>query len=233
MRRVLRIGHRGAAGHAPENTLASVEHAIALGVDLVELDVQQTKDGHLVLIHDKRVDRTTNGVGLVSEMSLHALRELDAGAGQRIPTVEEVLRTANGRVGVILELKIPGLAEQVCKRVYLSGFTGPVIYASFRHDEVLALRQADLQAMTMALFGWRLHDPFLTAQKAKATHLGFNYRTLTTALIETAHQRGLVAFAYTVNDQRDIQSVLSVGVDGIVSDFPDRLSAACFTSSVA
>jgi glycerophosphoryl diester phosphodiesterase len=233
MGRVLRIGHRGAAGHAPENTLASVEHAIALGVDLVELDVQQTKDGHLVLIHDTRVDRTTNGVGLVSELSLRALRELDAGAGQRIPTVEEVLRTANGRVGVILELKIPGLAEQVCKRVSLSGFTGPVIYASFRHDEVRVLKEADPQAMTMALFGWLPHDPVLTAQKAKATHLGFNYRTLTASLVETAHQRGLVAFAYTVNDQRDIQSVLSVGVDGIVSDFPDRLSAACFTGRVA
>ena len=72
MRRVLRIGHRGAAGHAPENTLASVEHAIALGVDLVELDVQRTKDGHLVIIHDKRVDRTTNGVGLVS--GCHSVR---------------------------------------------------------------------------------------------------------------------------------------------------------------
>ena len=92
-------------------------------------------------------------------MSLRALRELDAGSGQRIPTVEEVLRTANGRVGVILELKIQGLAKQVCNCVYLSGFTGPVIYASFRHDEVLALRQADPQAMTMALFGWLLHDP--------------------------------------------------------------------------
>ena len=230
---MLRIGHRGAAGHAPENTLASVESAIRSAWTSSKLMCSGRSDGHLLIIHDIRVDRTTDGVGLVSEMSLRALRELDAGAGQRIPTVEEVLRTANGRVGVILELKIQGLAEQVCKRVYLSGFTGPVIYASFRHDEVLALRQADPQAMTMALFGWRLHDPVLTAQKTKATHLGFNYRTLTTALIETAHQQGLVAFAYTVNDQRDIQSVLSVGVDGIVSDFPDRLSAACFTGRVA
>jgi glycerophosphoryl diester phosphodiesterase len=223
MQRVLRIGHRGAAGHVPENTLASVEKAISLGVDLVEVDVQRTRDGHLVIIHDKRVDRTTNGAGLVSGMSLRALRELDAGAGQRIPTVEELLQTATGRVGLILELKIQGLAEQVCKSVHISGFTEQVIYASFMHDEVRALREADPQAMTMALFGWLPHDPVMAAQKAKATHIGFSYRTITKSLVETCHQRGLVAFAYTVNDQRDIQSVMSVGVDGIVSDFPDRL----------
>ncbi len=90
---VLRIGHRGAAGHAPENTLASVENAISLGVDLVEVDVQRTSDGHLVIIHDIRVDRTTNGAGLVSGMSLRALRELYAGVRQHIPRVEELLRT--------------------------------------------------------------------------------------------------------------------------------------------
>ena len=115
MGKVLRIGHRGAAGHTPENTLASVEKAISLGADLVEVDVQRTSDGHLIIIHDERVDRTTNGAGSVSGMSLGALRELDAGAGCRIPTVEELLQTVNGRVGLILELKIKGLAEQVCK----------------------------------------------------------------------------------------------------------------------
>ncbi|MDN5941884.1 MAG: hypothetical protein L0H94_08390 [Nitrospira sp.] len=229
MGRVLKIGHRGAAGYAPENTLASVEHAIAYGMDFVELDVQRTKDGHLVIIHDRRVDRTTNGTGSVSGMSLRALRELDAGAGQRIPTVEEVLRTANERVGLILELKIKGIAEQVRKSVHLSGFTGQVIYASFKHDELPALREADPQAMTMALFGWSPHNAVLTAQKVKATHIGFSHRTLTKSLIEISHQRGLVAIVYTVNDQRDIQSVMSVGVDGVVSDFPDRLSKAFFT----
>jgi glycerophosphoryl diester phosphodiesterase len=220
---VLRVGHRGAAGHAPENTLASVEKAISLGADLVEVDVQRTSDGHLVIIHDKRVDRTTNGTGVVSEMSLRALRELDAGAGQRIPTVEELLQTAHGRVGLILELKIKGLAEQVCKSVHLSGFTGQVIYASFMRDEGRSIKEADPRAMTMALFGRLPHDPVMAALKAKATHIGFSYLTITKSLVETCHQRGLVAFAYTVNDQRDIKYVMSLGVDGIVSDFPDRL----------
>lgn len=219
---VLNIGHRGAAGHAPENTLASVEKAISLGADLVEVDVQRTSDGHLVIIHDKRVGRTTNGAGFVSRMSLRRLRELDAGAGQRIPTVEELLQTANGRVGLILELKIKDLAEQICKSVRLSGFTGQVIYASFMHDEVRSIREADPRTMTMALFGRLPHDPVLAAQKAKTTHIGFSYLTVTKPLVETCHQRGLVAFAYTVNDQQDIMNMMSLGVDGIVSDFPDR-----------
>lgn len=223
MGKVLKIGHRGAAGHAPENTLASIEKAISLGADLVEVDVQRTSDGHLVIIHDKRVDRTTNGAGSVSGMSLRALRELDAGAGQRVPTVEELLQTAHGRVGLILELKTKGLAEQVCKTVQLSGFTGQVIYASFLHDEVRAIREVDSRAMTMALFGRLPHDPVMAAQNAKATHIGFSYITVTQSMIKICHQRGLVAFAYTVNDRQDIETVMSLGVDGIVSDFPDRL----------
>jgi glycerophosphoryl diester phosphodiesterase len=96
MRKVLRIGHRGAAGYAPENTLASIEKAISFGLDFVEVDVQRTNDGHLVILHDERVDRTTNGTGLVSEMPLRSLRKLDAGAGQGIPTLGEVLQTASG-----------------------------------------------------------------------------------------------------------------------------------------
>lgn len=223
MGKVLRIGHRGAAGHAPENTLASVEKAISLGADLVEVDVQRTSDGHLVIIHDKRVDRTTNGAGLVSGMSLRALWELDAGAGQHIPTVEELLRTAEGQVGLILELKVDGLAEQVRKIVRLSGFTGQVIYASFMHDEVRSIREADPRTMTMALFGRLPQDPVKAAQNAKATHIGCNYITVTKPLVQTCHHRGLEVFVYTVNDRQDIKEVMSFGVDGIVSDFPDRL----------
>jgi glycerophosphoryl diester phosphodiesterase len=224
MRQVLRIGHRGAAGYVPENTLASIEKAISFGLDFVEVDVQRTNDSHLVILHDERVDRTTNGTGLLSEMPLLAVRKLDAGAGQGIPTLGEVLQTANGRIGLILELKVQGLAAQTYQAVRGSGFAGPIIYASFIHSEMRSIRESDPQALTMALFGRLVKTtPAAAAQSVQATHVGFNYRVVTKSLVEACHQRGLVVFVYTVNERQDIQKQKSLGVDGIISDFPDRL----------
>src|SRR5215831_20128983 len=112
--RILRIGHRGACGYAPENTLASIEQAIELRCAFTEVDIQRTSDGELVLLHDERVDRTTNGRGRVSDITLPDIRMLDAGGGQMVPTLEEALRVAKGRIGLILELKTTGLAHDVC-----------------------------------------------------------------------------------------------------------------------
>jgi glycerophosphoryl diester phosphodiesterase len=111
--RILRIGHRGAAGHAPENTVAAIRRGISLGVDFVELDVQCTRDGRLVVIHDKLVDRTTDGIGLVSDMTWDKLQLLDAGQGEGIPSLEEALAAADGHVGVILEAKTPGIGPAI------------------------------------------------------------------------------------------------------------------------
>jgi len=131
MPRVLRIGHRGAAGHAPENTLAAVRQGIELGVDFVEIDVRRTADGVLVALHDATVNRTTNGRGRVEALSLGEVRKLDAGNGERIPTVEEVLQMAGGRTGLMLELKVDGLAHLTVQTVQKVQLDTPVIYASF------------------------------------------------------------------------------------------------------
>lgn len=221
--KVLRIGHRGAAGHAPENTLASIEQAVALGCALAEVDVRRTADGSLVLLHDKRVDRTTNGKGLVAEMGLEDLRKLDAGGRERIPTLEEALQAANGRIGLILEIKAEGLAYDICGIVRASGFTGPIIYASFLHDELQHLRRADPDARTMALFKKLPKDPAADAVRLQATHVGLRFNVATTPLVKALHKAGLVVFAYTVNKPKDIQRMRTLGVDGIVSDWPERI----------
>lgn len=127
----LRIGHRGALGHAPENTLAALELAITYGVDMVEFDVRRTADGTLVLLHDDSVDRTTNGEGSIEEWSLSMLRELDAGGGERIPLLEEALACLSGRAGAMIELKVRGIAADVCAKVRVADFHGTVMYASF------------------------------------------------------------------------------------------------------
>ncbi|HET8579434.1 MAG TPA: glycerophosphodiester phosphodiesterase family protein [Nitrospiraceae bacterium] len=222
-RYVLRIGHRGAAGHAPENTLVSIQKAIDMGCDLVEVDVQRTRDGQLVLLHDERVDRTTNGTGEIATMLLAELRTLEAGGGQRIPTLEAALRMANGRVGLILELKASGIGEQVCELVRKTGFTGPVIYASFIHKEVLRVREAAPTAATMALFKKLPQDPVAVAVNARATHVGLRWDTATKPLIKAFHGADFQVFVYTVNKPSDIQRMRTLGVDGIVSDYPDRL----------
>ena len=221
--KILRIGHRGAAGHAPENTLASIQKAIALRCDLVEVDVRRTGDGHLVLLHDEGVDRMTNGKGNVAEMTLEELRRLDAGGRQRIPTLEEALQTANGRVGLILELKAKGLAEEVCRIVGASGFTGRIIYASFLHDELRHIHQAERGASTMVLFKRLPQDPFAAATSLRATYVGLRFDKATKPLVKAFRKAGLVVFSYTVNEPSDIKRVRSLGVDGIISDFPDRV----------
>ena len=136
MQRVLRIGHRGAAGHAPENTLTAIRKGIALGVNFVEVDVRRTADGVLVVLHDATVNRTTNGKGRVDRLSLQQVKQLNAGDGEHIPTLEEVLRAAAGKTGLMLELKTRGTARQAAETVHQAGFSNSVIYASFLHDEV-------------------------------------------------------------------------------------------------
>src|SRR5213083_845253 len=121
MRRVLRIGHRGAADHAHENTLVAIQKGIALGVDFVEIDVRRTSNGGLVVLHDETVNRTTNGKGRVDRLSLQEVKKFNAGNGEHIPTLEEVLKVAAGKAGLMLELKVKGVAQQTVEVVHETG----------------------------------------------------------------------------------------------------------------
>ena len=222
-RKVLRIGHRGASGHAPENTLVSIQKAINLKCDLVEVDVRRTRDGHLVLLHDEQVDRTTNGTGLVEELSLDEIKSLNAGQGQRIPTLDEALGATRGRVGIMLELKVHGIGPKAVAAVRRRGFPHAVIYASFLTAELLPVRRTDPKAATLALMEELSSDPITTAREAQATHLGLRWDTATSPFVEACHRARLKVFVYTVNEPRDIAKMRALVVDGIISDFPDRL----------
>src|SRR5439155_5331861 len=137
----LRVGHRGAAGHVTGNTLASIAKALALGVDFVEIDVRATRDGHPVVFHDRRVDGTTDGSGAVIELTLEEMSRLRTADGQPIPTLDEALAAINNRVGVMLDIKSPGIVERVWTSVTGNKFVRPVIYASFLHAELLAVKR--------------------------------------------------------------------------------------------
>ncbi len=226
MPKVLTIGHRGAKGYYPENTLASFAHALALGCDWIELDVYLAH-GELLVIHDKAVDRTTNGHGLISDYSLAALRALDAGNGQQIPLLGEVLDMIDGRCGVNVELKGPGTAAPVseCLNNYVQrGWPqSAFLISSFDH---LELARADPGFRRGVLFGALPADWLASCQALSGWSANFYQKDVTPDLVNTAHDNGLKVLTYTANDHEDIQRVLNAGVDGVFSDYPDRVLAA-------
>jgi len=223
MPRVLKIGHRGAAGHAPENTLAAVQKGIALGADFVEIDVRRTADGALVALHDSTVNRTTNGKGRVEGLSLRKVRAFDAGQGERIPTVEEVLMTAAGRAGLMLELKVAGVAHLTVENVRQVNFTSPVIYASFLHEELTEVRAVEPEAALMVLFDRLPRAPVAYALSYRPTYVGLRHDRANRRLVDAFHSENVRVWVYTVNSLDDIRRALSFGVDGVISNFPDRI----------
>lgn len=220
-RSVLRIGHRGACGHAPENTIASIEQAIALRCIFAEVDIQRTSDDELILLHDEQVDRTTNGRGCVSQLTLSDIQKLDTGGGQSPPTLDEALKAASGRIGLILELKTGGLAYDVCATVRASGFNRPVIYASSLQEELQHVRRADPDAQTMILFTRLPTNLCAVTAKLHTTHVGLRLDTVTKPLVTALHHEHLIVFAYTANRPAEISRLNMLGVDGIISDFPE------------
>lgn len=191
---------------------------------MVEVDVRETGDGHLILLHDDLVDRTTNKTGPVAEMSLEQIQRLNAGEWQRIPSLEEALEVATGKVGMILELKVEGIGAEASSIVKRIGFTGSLMYASFLQQELMRVRQAEPGALMMMLMDEQLpKDPLADAVALRASHVGLHYSTVTPRLIQTCHNVGLQVFAYTVNSLEDIQKMKTLSLDGIISDFPDRI----------
>ncbi len=234
--RPLKIGHRGAAGSAPENTLASFRRAVALGVDGVELDLRRTRDGALVVIHDETLDRTTSGTGRVAERALAEIRTLDAGswmgpefAGERVPTLEEVATALPERIALFLEVKAiswqnPAIAEDVARVLREAGLLARARVSSFDHRLLRRLRALLPELRTGALFELLPADPVGLARACGALALHPSFEYLDAELVEAAHRAGLEVFTWTVNAAADIDRAGSLGIEGIMSDYPERLS---------
>jgi glycerophosphoryl diester phosphodiesterase len=232
------IGHRGAAGHAPENTLASFAKALALGADAVECDVQLSADGVPVVIHDPTLDRTTNGSGPVAARSAAELRALDAGAwfgpafaGERIPTLAEVLDWARGRTRVVLELKQgpvydARLPERVVEVIRDARAEGDVLAISFDHEAVRQVVAMAPAVLAGVLYAARPLDPVSLAWGAGATVLLPHWHFATADDVATAHEAGLGIAPWTVDDATVAERLFALGVDALSSNYPERLLAA-------
>ena len=219
------IGHRGAAGLSPENTLPSFARAYELGVRAVELDVQVVED-ELVVIHDDTLDRTTNGTGPVADQPLAALRKLDAGGGEQIPTLAEVWRAAPAHVGVNVELKGPDTARPTLDWLaQIQPLSGQIMVSSFDHEELGRFAVDAPEGVVIAplfhLWNKRCVD---IARFFNTRWLNINHRVLTEKRLAALAGEQMLVCAYTVN-------TLSMGPTPLLTDIKNRFAhvSLCFS----
>jgi glycerophosphoryl diester phosphodiesterase len=243
------IAHRGGRGLWPENTLLAFEKADALGVDVLEMDLRVTADGAIVVIHDASVDRTTNGHGRIDVMTLDEVRALDAGykfrntageyfyrgKGVRIPTIEEVLsRFGTRRLNIEMKEFEPHQAAQLCRLFKQRGVTDRVLIASFGSDAMAAFRDecptvatsATLREGMMLYYLDRLRLGSIYRGTAVAVQTPERFgrqQFLSPHLLETAAAYNVKVQVWTVNEEADMRRLLRMGVQGILTDYPDRL----------
>jgi len=219
----LRIGHRGARAYAPENTIKSFAKALELGVNAIEFDVRQTKDGQLIVMHDDKVDRTTNGKGLVQDLSLNEIKELTAGDGERVPTFGEALDFIDGKVDrILIELKETGSEAAVLDEITEKGLTGRAIIISFHEEALQKVRELNQKIATGFLYVQH-KDPIGTANALKVQYLMPLYRFTHTSFIKKAQEKDFKIGVWTINDAKEVADFIKKGVDGIASDKPDIL----------
>lgn len=228
------VGHRGAAGLAPENTLPSLELALALGADAVEVDVHLSRDGVPVVIHDATVDRTTNGSGRVADLTVAELQSLDARgpfrnlASARIPILEEVLAWARGKTRLVIELKGTDHPDLVSKTIALIReyrLIDQSLIISFDHLALRALREACPELGTGALYAAKAADPAAIAAACRASVICPQWTGVTAEMVDASHQAGYAVSIWTVNQIDDFRQVRNLGIDAITTDYPDRARA--------
>lgn len=238
VRQVWVIAHRGASGHAPENTLAAFRLAAKMGAQFIETDLRLTRDGHVIAIHDATVNRTSNGRGRVSRMSLAKIRELDAGgylAGdkrsspcERVPTLEEILELArDARIGCYLELKSlagQGLEGKVIRAVRAAKMSSRTVIISFHSAILRIVRDLDASIVTGLIVAKPTARSIALAQRIGARQFLPRGDRVTPALLAKAQDAGLGVVAWTVNDPASMRRLIAAGVQGIITNYPDRLA---------
>lgn len=235
---ILRIAHRGAAGTRPELTRPAFERALELGVDMIELDVQLTSDGELVVLHDRALGRTVAGSGPVRACTLAELQRLDAGvwfaptwAGAQVPSLDEVLALTAGRAELNVEIKSPApdwdaTAAALLDLLERHGRLGRTIISSFERGALDAVRQRSAAARLGVLWHTAELEPMWAAAAALAAVAVHPHWALVDAEVVTqARAAGRQVIVWTVNDPDAIAALAGLGVDGIISDFPERLAA--------
>jgi len=230
------IAHRGASGHAPENTFAAFERAVQLGAGFIETDLHLTRDARFVAIHDATLDRTTNGTGAVRDHTLAELQQLDAGMwydrqfmDQRIPTLDEILEFASKQdVVFYLEIKYEsawGMHHALVGALGKPENAARTIVISFDPSTLASVRRLEPAIMIGLLVEDLAGDPVKSALDVGARQLCPRADLVTPELVERAHRADLHVVTWTINDADQMRAAMDAGVDGIMTDLPDRLRA--------
>jgi glycerophosphoryl diester phosphodiesterase len=247
---VLNIAHRGASAYAPEHTLTAYKLGEQMKGDYIEIDLQMTKDGHLIVMHDETVDRTTNGSGRVKDLTLDEIKALDAGswfneaypqyakpeyAGLKVPTLEEVFKKFRKGSKYYIETKspevYPGMEEKLLEILDRYGLTHKeslkkqqVIVQSFSRESLLKVHRLNPDIPLVQLYGYEasanITDEELREVKEYAIGIGPNYQRIDRDVVNRAHQHGLDINPYTVNSKEDMRRLIDWGVDGIITNHP-------------
>lgn len=225
---IYKTGHRGAKGFLAENTLESFRKALELGANAIELDVHVCATGEIVVIHDFTVDRTTDGFGEVHKQSLQELQKLKVAEGYKIPLLAEVLDLVAGKCLVNIELKGHGTAEPVAEMIksYVDNkgwHYDDFIVSSFQKDELKRIKKQNPQIPIGVLTQASVEQAMDWAEQLSAKAIHPHFSLLTEDNCREAQAKGYLIFTWTVNEEDDIRRVKELKVEGIISDFPDRL----------
>jgi glycerophosphoryl diester phosphodiesterase len=250
--KILNVAHRGASGHAPEHTLLTYELGQKMKGDYIEVDLQMTKDGELIAMHDETLDRTTNGTGLVKDYTLEEIKQLDAGSwfnekypeltkneyvGLKVPTLEEVIQKLGKDARYYIETKspevYPGMEEkllEILNKYKLIGSNVPsnkVIIQSFSPDSLKKVHELNPNIPLVQLLWYdeaaTVTNDELEEYKTYSIGLGMNFDRIDEGYVQKVRRHGLLIHPYTVNEKEDMSRLLDWGVTGMFTNFPDRL----------
>ncbi len=228
MNKPLVIGHRGAMGHETENTLASIQKALDLGVDMIEIDVFKIQSGEMVVFHDDTVDRLSNGGGKIEEYNIIDLKKLILHGNHQIPMLQDVLKLIDNKTRLNIELKGANTADRTnfIINYYINerGWSPEnFIISSFRWDELEAFRKLNKEVAIAVLTEENPIDALPMAKELQAEAINPYFEKLTPEGVSEIQKEGFKIYTWTVNEVDDIEQMKKMGVDGIITNFPERV----------
>ena len=228
MKKPLVIGHRGAMGHETENTLPSIQKAMDLGVDMIEIDVFKLKSGEIVVFHDDTVDRLTNGPGSIEDYNIIELKKLIVNGGHQIPMLQDVLKLIDNKVALNIELKGAGTADRVnfIMNYYINKKNWSpenFIISSFNWDELKEMRKLNTDVAIAVLTEEDPIDAIPMAKELQAVAINPYFKKLDSEVANQIHDAGFKIYTWTVNEPEDIDT-MKKAVDGIITNFPERVN---------